>query len=110
MKIRGREWIDFYNDPKVWPDGAWHESGILVNGRDSVDVDLSGDIRPTDEIEILDGAIYYGDGEGSRSEDIIRRFRRWKKERREPCFMVIIEKERADELKAMIRKFGGKVC
>lgn len=111
MKISGKEWNEFYNDKKYWPDygDIWHEDELVTindNLVDEINYDLST-IKDTDLIEVKYGVVYLGSYEKTIS--LLSYFKRWKKEQNNSIVMFTCKKEDEAYFIGKLEKHGAKI-
>lgn len=107
IRTTGAEWKRFYADETVWLPGYCHEDETVeVNGLESGDLDLST-VADDDELSIVCGCVYDGDGEYLTSLE--KMFRKWCKAQTMTTFLVECRKEDAERVLAAVKAAGGKV-
>lgn len=102
VKTTGAEFAKYYADPKVWPDGAYHDrEEISVNGEyvDEYD-DISGDAR----VLIECGDVIFEDGS---SVEMTKHFRKWKKSQTTAFITIECDKNLVEQIKSELKKISG---
>lgn len=111
VKTTGAEFKRFYNDPKFWPEGAWHEDEwIEVDGEEPSE-DLPIEAVPDTAAMKITGGVVLGLPEKDHSEgpSLEAHFKKWLKLQNTSTFLVQCPKDIADMVKDAIKCVGGKV-
>jgi monoamine oxidase len=110
VKMSGKDFKDFYNDPTLWAGEAYHDDVlILVNGAEFVSDALDGDastIADTDQVVVEYGVYYAPDG---ADKDLAAVARRWLKARSTTTLLVEVAKDKQVALVAAVKAAGGRV-
>lgn len=107
-KMTGKEWNEFYSDPVFWEDGVWYEGEeFSVDGQV---VENCNDITIKDDaiVRISGGVVFLNDDdkEGISLESY---FTKWKKLQTEETILFKIHKNKAEEVKRIIKAYHGKI-
>ena len=107
IKLTGAQLKAFLNDTEFWPEGRWMDDDVVErNGEVEEDFDwLSA--ADTDSIKLIDGVVF--EDNGDEVGGLVPLARRWLKAQTSTCFLVTVDKTKEEEIKALIRKAGGKV-
>lgn len=91
VKTTGAEFNNFYTDDEFWA-GAWHDDTLVfVDGVELADLD---DLPPAAKVVIDTGVVIHQDAFGNEksTEDLLKFFRRWKKNAKTETFVVTVNK------------------
>lgn len=115
MRMTGREFKAFLNDPLWWPQGlCFEDEEVTIDGESATDDDLfnSGErVEDTSQIHIRGGHLFWNDyrEESPAGMSLEAYAQRWMAQRDWTQFVVECRKDRVDELKDTIRREGGKI-
>lgn len=108
IKMTGAEFWEFYNDPKFWPEGVWHDDEVMtVNG--AVVSDYSTETILPDSQVTIDGGVIFLDEEGEESRSFEGHIKKWRKSCTVAYFTVEAPKDKLDAIKTAIKAAGGKI-
>lgn len=106
MKTTGLELKNFWKDDTAWPSGSFVDGVyIKIDGRDGT----SDEVETLDDsasVVLVDGYFCDPDGEG---ENLLTVFRRWRKKQNTEFALVEFPKGKIEELKLIMKSFGGNV-
>ena len=109
VKTTGKEFKEFYNDPKIWKVGTYYEDEyIIVNGEEpGPDFDVEK-LKDTDRIVLEGGTFYSSENErfGTTLEVV---FKKWRKEKTVVYTVISCRPEKLALIKDAIKKLGGKI-
>ena len=114
VKTTGAEYKAYIaeTDPKWWPDGSYmDDTVIIVNGKevgDDYDFDPSN-LKDIDQV-VIECGTYYKFSADLDPSSLTAHFRSWRKAQSTVRFSVEVNKDKFDELKALIKANGGKVA
>lgn len=103
MKIKGALWKKFYNDEAYWGN-RWHDDTFILF--DGVEVEEYGDPDDHVVVDVQSGDVLF-EGEFDRDCSLTTFFTRWKKLQDTEVLVVTVDKEKAKELRAEIKKLQG---
>lgn len=108
VKTTGIEFKQFYNDPKFWPEGAWHDDELItIDGVEAgCDVDLSK-VEDGAKLVIEGGAVLTKDNDQVNSLEGY--FKKWRKEQSTVTMVVTVDKSKEDAVVEAIKAAGGKI-
>lgn len=107
IKTTGAEWNKFYNDPKIWGDGAWHEDETMVIDDIPIDDDTNLEKLPDSSIiKLSGGVVFHPAKEDGQSLESL--FKKWRKSQSVSVFLVEVASTDTDKIKEIIKKEGGK--
>lgn len=111
VKTTGAEFKRFYDDKAVWGEKGWCDDFCLeVDGREFGDgdyLDVSS-LSDSSKVKIISGMIFDGPEDGDES-DMIVTFRKWKKSQSVIGMVIEVEKDRLDEVLAILKSNRIKV-
>lgn len=105
MKTTGAVWTAYLAS---WPEGQWYDdSDETING-------VSGDEYeapsiPDDAVVEFSSGVVYADRNDHEGTALPTHFRRWEKAQTHATVVVLVPKDKLDDLKAMLKTIGGKV-
>ena len=109
VNTTGAEFKVYYNDSKVWPEGACHFDTLIIV--DGVEADGSADlseVADSAQIKIEAGVVFMSDGDydGNSME---AHFRSWKKNQTTVRFVVECAIEKQESIANAVKSVGGRV-
>ena len=109
MKVLGRDFKRFYNDPVVWgpadaTDGTYVDDLLLKVDGQAFDGD-ENEIADDSEVEVEAG--YLVNPQPKCPEEFDKALRWWLKQQTQMAVLVEISKDRLDELDAWLKSVGG---
>ena len=110
IKTTGAEFLRFYNDETIWPEGAWHDDEtILVNGQE-VDHYAEDTIEADAQISIEHGVVFKDERGEVELGSFEGYFKKWRKAQNTVFLTVEAPKEKLNAIKAAIRTAGGRIA
>jgi predicted CopG family antitoxin len=101
MLIPGAEFKSFYDDETEWPSDLYVDEFIFDVYRDKKRLDLidnTADILDDDQVEIRSG-VCLKEWDIVYSEDVIKKFKKWRKKQNEDLLVVSCPKDKTKDLK-----------
>ena len=104
--ITGAALIAFYADDAAWPENSYQDdTEFLHNG---VKVTELPDLKPDDQVEILDGYVYAEDPDKDPIS-LKTYFKRWEKKQNEVRWVISFDREKEAPVRAALSTLGVKV-
>ena len=120
VKMSGKEWNEFYNDPAWWPDGLYHEEEVLeVDGRivsweEAHDDEVSLEALPDNATVKLTGGYVMQDNTrtmiAERVSTLESYFKKWRKQQNTAWLVVKCDKDKVEQVKKAVREAGGSLA
>lgn len=104
LKISGQEFKLFYNDDVYWPEDAYHEGGILVDGEDQ-DIDLTT-VNDDAIISIDDSMVCFAHSDPIPLQTY---FKKWRKKQAVRQIMVQVDSGKLNAVIEAVKAAGGKI-
>ncbi len=112
ITLTGAEFKDFYADSAIWSTDAYHDDTVIyVNGvQDDGTRDLA-EIADDDVVTVEDGGVimYPTHNGGEEVKDFCSVLKKWLKMRTTTTFLVTVDKQKMEAVKAAIKQAGGTV-
>ena len=105
VKFTGKQFKEFWAEE--WPDSWWcDEEEVWVNG---ILWEDEADIEDTDQVKLVGGTIYTDEETNLQAMPLEKYARKWLKAQNSVTFLVVVNKELADAVRAACKELGGKV-
>ncbi len=105
MKTTGAQWNAYLAS---WPEGQWFDdSDETINGKPGDEID--GDI-PADAVVEFSCGVIYADRDDAEGVALVSHFRKWLKAQSTAYLLCEVPKGKEDELKAFLKRLGGRVA
>lgn len=111
VKTNGAEFKEYYHDDIYWIKDAWHDDhAIKVNG-EYID-DIEDENIPDDSIVVIESGIVYipiksESGCEEKEVQLVTHFKNWRKQQKFSTIVVVVEKNKAEEIIASIKTMPG---
>lgn len=118
ITVTGQEFKAFYDDPSVFPEGAYHDSVLIYVDGDLFMSDIDDpaprwkdaevkDIPDTSRVRVEAGVIILG--ENGAEKDFVGALRGWRKQLNSVQLIVSVPKDKLEQVKAAIKSAGGRL-
>jgi hypothetical protein len=109
LKMKGVEWVSFYNDPEIWKQDVWHDDLVIVVDDKEID-DYFDDIDPKATVTIESGVIYFTeDPSEEHSLSVESAIRKWRRNKKFKTVCVEIPNEMFYVVCEQLKKDGCKI-
>lgn len=106
-KITGFEFKKFYYDNAEWPDDIYvDDMSLTVDGKITEDIDVSK-IHDNATV-VINSGLCLDYNEKDYSENLLRKFSKWRKKQEEIIVNVICNKNNLDDLKEFLNSHSMK--
>ncbi len=111
VKMKGAEFKAYYDDSEYWVQDAWHDyHNIKVNGEYIDDIETEN--IPDDADVVIESGIVYipirsESGYDEKEVQLVTHFKNWRKQQKFSTIVVVVERDKAEEIIASIKTIPG---